>query len=237
MYYFHYLAVLSALQVNQPDCIYFHYQYEPQGLWWEKIKRLVTPIQRTALDKIGDKTLHHYAHKADVMRLQLLIEHGGIYLDIDTLCLKPWHVFLDNEFVIGEELQYKNAVQGLCNAVLFSQPQSIFLRAWLEEYPAHFKEDGWSESACLLPRLLSQQRALEKNITILPTETLHAPTGSDLFKRGDVPDALKIAHWWGHTKIGDALAKQSSPDFVLRNPHMLFSKMVHKVFGENIPRG
>lgn len=34
----HYLAVKSAAVVNQPQKIYFHYQFKTAGKWWEKAK-------------------------------------------------------------------------------------------------------------------------------------------------------------------------------------------------------
>ena len=35
-------------------------------------------------EEIFNNKLNHFAHKADIVRLQKLIEHGGIYLDIDV---------------------------------------------------------------------------------------------------------------------------------------------------------
>ena len=35
----YYLAILSAIVVNNPDKVYFYYHYEPKGKWWEKIKK------------------------------------------------------------------------------------------------------------------------------------------------------------------------------------------------------
>ena len=37
-----YLAVKSAHDVNKPDKIYFWYQHEPHGEWWDKAKPYLT---------------------------------------------------------------------------------------------------------------------------------------------------------------------------------------------------
>jgi mannosyltransferase OCH1-like enzyme len=105
---YRYLAIKSAYDVNKPDKIYFHYYYEPYGIWWDKIKPLLT------LDKIDPPTeiygneIYHYAHKADIIRLQKLIKYGGIYLDIDTICLKSFNDLFEYDFVMGEQSNYGN---------------------------------------------------------------------------------------------------------------------------------
>ena len=231
LYYFHYLAVLSALLVNKPDAIYFHYQHRPTGPWWDEIESMVVPIQRTPRDHIGTQRLAHYAHKSDVMRLEILLEQGGIYLDIDTLCLKPWHALLDHRFVIGEESE-----RSCSNAVMMSAPGSEFVRQWLELYPSSFKEGEWSETSCLLPRLLSKVPGLGDEVTVLPAKMLHEPTGPALFDAGDVPPELLIAHWWGHMPECDEVVRRSSPALVRQAPDIMFSRMVMQVF-EGSPPG
>ena len=41
-------------------------------------------------NEIFNNKLTRYAHKADIIRLQKLLEHGGIYLDIDVLTNKSF---------------------------------------------------------------------------------------------------------------------------------------------------
>jgi len=46
--------------------------------------------------------MHLYAHKADVLRLQVLNTYGGIYLDIDTMSLRSWRPFCEvHRFVMA----------------------------------------------------------------------------------------------------------------------------------------
>ena len=76
-----YLAIKSAYEVNKPDNIFFYYCYEPHGEWWERAKKYITPIRVEPPKEIFGNPIKSYAHQADVIRLQLLIEEGGIYLD------------------------------------------------------------------------------------------------------------------------------------------------------------
>jgi hypothetical protein len=230
LYYFHYLAVLSALVVNRPDAIYFHFQHRPAGSWWDEVERMVIPVQRIARDEIGGQRLTHYAHKADIMRLEILIEHGGVYLDIDTLCLKPWHALLDNAFVIGEESH-----RATSNAVMLSEPGSAFARQWLELYPSSFKEGEWANTSCVLPHVLSRVPGMNEEVTVLPVKMLHDPTGPTLFDPGEVPPDLLVAHWWGHNAACDEAARRSNPALVRQHPEIMFSRMIMQVFEGSLP--
>jgi hypothetical protein len=66
----HYLSVKSAVELNKPSVAYFHYQYEPNGEWWQKAKQLLTLNKITAPESFMGQPLYHVAHKADVVRLQ-----------------------------------------------------------------------------------------------------------------------------------------------------------------------
>jgi hypothetical protein len=101
----HYLSIKSAMEVNQPDAIFFHYDTEPSGQWWEKAKRLIILNKMKAPETFMGSPLHHVAHKADVVRLQLLKEIGGIYLDLDTICVKPMKELFNHSFIIGQEMK------------------------------------------------------------------------------------------------------------------------------------
>jgi len=154
-----YLSIKSAHDLNKPDKIYFYYYNEPFGYWWNKIKEYLTLIKVIPPTEIYGNKLYHYAHQADVIRLQKLIEHGGIYLDIDTICLKSFSDLLHYDFVMGRQTNCDNTeTYGLCNAVVLSAPNSEFAQKWLETYKT-FRSTGrdfyWDEHSVLKPLLLS----------------------------------------------------------------------------------
>src|SRR6185503_11634821 len=100
----HYLSVRSAVELNKPGKTFFHYQYEPEGEWWQKAKPFLILNKVVAPESFMGQPLYHVAHKADVIRLQALKETGGIYLDLDTISVKPLTDLLNNSFAIGQEL-------------------------------------------------------------------------------------------------------------------------------------
>lgn len=152
----HYLAVKSAYDVNKPDDIFFYYKYEPEGEWWEKAKKIINLVQIDPPEEIFGNKLYHVAHKSDVWRLNTLIEFGGIYMDLDTICVKPFTNLLNNKFVIGRQGKWRK--MGLCNAVMMSEKKSEFAKIWLSEYKS-FRSKGhdkyWAEHSVALPLKLS----------------------------------------------------------------------------------
>ena len=97
---YRYIAIKSAYEVNRPDKIYFYYYYEPHGYWWDKIKPLLTLEKINIPTEIYNQKLYHYAHQTDIVRLEKLIERGGIYLDIDTICINSFKKLLKHDFII-----------------------------------------------------------------------------------------------------------------------------------------
>ena len=156
-----YLAVKSAYEVNKPDNFYFYYQYEPTGELWEKAKQYITPVEIEAPNEIFGNPVDRYAHKADIIRLQALIEEGGIYLDSDVLCVKPFTPFLNLEgsqggCVIGQEGLYWENDGKLTNAILMAEPNSEFCKIWLESFKS-FNDDHWGGHGVKMPFILSRK--------------------------------------------------------------------------------
>jgi hypothetical protein len=166
-----YLAIKSAYDVNKPDKIYFWHQYEPYGEWWDKAKPYLTMMHVEAPTEIFGNPVANYAHQADVIRLQALIEYGGIYADLDTLFRKPFTEFLiDAPFVMGG--QGINAQEGLCNALMMSEPDSEFAKIWLAQYTS-FNDDEWTTHSVQLPPKIAAQ--YPELIKILPYKTFFWP--------------------------------------------------------------
>ena len=145
----HYMAVKSAYECNKPDTIYFHYAHEPSGEWWEKAKPYLTLSRVDVPTEIFGRPLLHYAHRADVVRLEVLLKYGGIYLDIDVLCVRSLGPLRSYCVVMGKERE-----GGLCNAVILAEKEAPFIRRWHESYHTFRstgKDEYWSEHSVEKP--------------------------------------------------------------------------------------
>jgi hypothetical protein len=149
--YIHYLAIRSAAVVNQPTEIVFHYEREPEGMWWDAAKSYLILNKVISPTEFLGHTIRHFAHRSDILRLQILSAEGGIYLDIDTFSVRPFGSLRQFETVLGVEPNV-----GLCNAVILAAPGAEFINHWLEEYKS-FDPQRWNYHSVQLPYALSLQ--------------------------------------------------------------------------------
>jgi hypothetical protein len=170
----HYVCIRSAVERLQPKAAYLYYEFEPTGPWWDKVRELVTPIKTKAPREIFGRPLEHPAHRADITRLEKLIEHGGIYLDTDVFVHKSFDHLLNNSTVLGREGEEQH--NKLCNAVILSQAQAPFLTRWYDEY-RDFRGKGrglfWNEHSVLRPAILAER--YPSDITILSNRAFFWP--------------------------------------------------------------
>lgn len=159
----HFLAVKSAYVVNKPEAIFLYYNDEPGGEWWENARPYLTLVKMDAPVEVSGVPLYHVAHQSDVARLQILLAHGGIYLDIDVICVKPFTPLLRYSCVLGQ--QERNGAKGVGNAVILTEKNAFFAQKWLEGFDPHksywrgFRSEGhdayWDELSVRYPAYLS----------------------------------------------------------------------------------
>ena len=182
--YAHYVAVRAAHLHMQPASLLLHHHHLPTGAWWSEAQKLLE-LRRVELPRtIFGRPLVAAAHRADVLRLQLLIAHGGLYLDLDVIVLRPMHNLLrgTRAFVIGREGHAGHGgLHGLCNAVLLAHPNASFARRWLAEYhdfgtsgaTSTSAVDPWSEHSVQRPVALAARHPDE--IHVLPYKAFFWP--------------------------------------------------------------
>ncbi len=210
----HYLCLESCRRVNQPESMRFYYHYEPYGPYWDLIKPqltlvkvpLVPLVERFRYKDRGIKRFR-YAHHSDFIRLEKLLENGGVYADIDTLFVRPLPPSLfQKPFVLGRERAIQDPKTGrstpsLCNALIMSTPGADFGHLWLEGMLAEF--DGtWSNHSTLFPqRLATRFPAL---IHVEPQRSFyHFPPSSRglatlLEDHQPIPNGVYSMHLWAH---------------------------------------
>jgi len=172
----HYACVKSAIERIKPKDVLFYCEYEPRGPWWELTRSMVDLHKIQGPREIFGNPLVHPAHRADVVRLERLIDSGGIYLDADVFVHRSFDDLLSNSVVLGKQVLNKVDF-GLCNAVILSEPHSPFLTRWLAEY-RNFRSQGrdefWDEHSVRIPLWLARQ--FPEELTIMPHRSFFWPT-------------------------------------------------------------
>jgi len=170
----HYICVNSARILNNPDKIYFYSNRVPSGKYWDKISQFVEFVKAEPPESVFGKKLYHIAHKSDVLRLQLLTDAGGIYLDMDVICKKPFTPLMQYDFVMGKQGKWRN--MGLCNGVILANKDSEFLNLWFNEFK-DFRSKGrdkyWAEMSVRKPLELSKK--YPDLIHVEPYDSFHYP--------------------------------------------------------------
>ena len=174
----HYLAIASCLEVVQPDEVYVHCHHQPSGPYWDLIAPRVV-VHRVEPD----------AHHADVVRLDVLAEHGGLYADLDMLFVgrfpeRLWRA----PFVIGREADVPDGAAvtrpALSDALLMSQPGSAFVEAWRAEIGEAF-DGSWANHSRFLAHDLATR--FPDDVHVEPQRTFHTfeptPSGIALMSR------------------------------------------------------
>jgi Glycosyltransferase sugar-binding region containing DXD motif len=201
----HHRAVEMAWLINKPDKIYIWFTHEPSGPWWEETKKIALPVAIASPACIFGRPLIHPAHKADVVRLQKLIDYGGYYIDCDVWCLKPFSELVSCGTWLGQQ-----GGHGLCNATIGAEKDSWFLKYWLSTYVS-FRSRGrdrfWSEHSVKKP--VEYAQAFPDTVTVFDNRTFFYPLWDNterLFTEdnGYLKDSYSVHLWetytWGFLK-------------------------------------
>ncbi|KAI0000740.1 glycosyltransferase family 32 protein [Xylariaceae sp. FL0662B] len=184
-----YLAVRSAIVGMKADKISLHYTYladppspDPNASpltnpWIQRLKDDVelvhhSPEEMAALKSSPDATWQA-AHVSDILRLKLLQEQGGIYLDMDAFGFRPFTDILKSprDMVLGHEGGNRG---GLCNAIMVARKNSSFIDRWLAEYDGADLSKEWNYHSVVLPKELQLRHPDE--VCALPPSAFFWPT-------------------------------------------------------------
>jgi len=197
-----YLAVASVAHLIKPECIYMHITIGrwPRGWWWqaalrhfsntteEEIRIPFVTKESEEIREIFGRNISNPSHKADIIRLNALLDYGGIYLDTDAIVLKSFEHLLHEDTVLAVESRLTSrasqiVVEGLCNAVILAKKGSAFVREWKEEYRT-FDESQWNWHSVRKPWQMAKgwsERSLDvttgaDSVTVLDSQAFFWPT-------------------------------------------------------------
>ncbi|KAK3342824.1 hypothetical protein B0H65DRAFT_231198 [Neurospora tetraspora] len=255
-----YLALRAALVSLQPTVVQLHYTYlssppspDPGA------DPLSNPWIRRLAQKWPEKfrLVHHqppaeegqYAHMSDTLRLQILLEQGGIYLDIDVFAVRSFASLLSapadgKDTILGYEGGNR---WGLCNAVIVARPNATFIKRWLDTYEdVDLEKEAWNYRSVLLPKELAEEGNDESGGGRGGKgEEARGKDGKDgkEAKKGDVcalpPDAFFWPTWtwrhveWMHTPLKTKEEKEYWERQIARNGGGLFeNQMAYHAWGQ-----
>ncbi|KAJ3268848.1 hypothetical protein HDV01_002167 [Terramyces sp. JEL0728] len=120
--YYHYIAVKAVVDIIKPYKIYMHGEIFPVNnkLFMKTIRDYdIELVMSRTVNKVFGNEMFHGEHKSDILRLEALIRHGGIYLDMDAFVVKPFDRFMKDELSIG--YQNKDEDYGINNGIMVAK--------------------------------------------------------------------------------------------------------------------
>jgi hypothetical protein len=154
-------AVKRAFTIHKPDVFLLWTNVGPSDIQhYSKIAGMVD-LAKTDLPK-GPDVYPQYL--SDIMRLQILDQEGGIYMDTDMLTLKPYSLMLARRMLnAGWEGASRESVS---NALMAAPPKDPFVREWLRRLPEAQKSPVWAYGGVVLPAEMSREPEYDDKICL-----------------------------------------------------------------------
>lgn len=168
-----YLAIKSIIRHCPDYRILLHTPQRPRGPLWERLLPALEVHLSIPPQTLGNQRLQLAAHQADVWRVALLIQYGGFYFDWDLILLASPGPLRDQVCVMAMEPVVPGYKEVLGVSAIGAQPQSVFLRLWLEQMPAAFDPRDYVAHSTLLARDLAMQ--FPAGVRVLPSDRFYQP--------------------------------------------------------------
>ncbi|XP_067649562.1 uncharacterized protein [Haliotis asinina] len=150
----HLISLLSIRQVLKPTRILFWCDLIPKGIYYEQTMERVPEIVHVVRDpptEIMGRPIKVPEHQSDIVRLEAILEYGGIYVDLDVIAVKSFEPLYHFDVTMGYETP-----DGLCNGIMVAKPWADFMRIWYKEYKT-FDDKVWGYHSVNLPAILAHK--------------------------------------------------------------------------------
>ncbi|XP_061185804.1 uncharacterized protein LOC133193906 [Saccostrea echinata] len=172
--FIYFVSFYSVFKFQKPCFMFLYYDVLPFGVWWDLLQTLVNNIvfvKLTPPTQISGKKIIYVQHKSDIMRLKILKEYGGIYLDTDQYILRSVNEFRNKECTMD-----RGPDGGVANAVIFAAKNATFINIWIDSYRDYYP-NKWGKNSVKMARNLSLKypqyiHVYEVNCIFFPGESV-----------------------------------------------------------------
>ncbi|WP_089138358.1 glycosyltransferase [Vibrio rumoiensis] len=139
-----------------------------------------------------------WAFVSDYIRLKVLYQHGGIYLDTDITLERELSNLINVPFFIGKEDK-----EHISAGIIGSTKDNIILRELIEFY----RNEIFQVEFYTIPRVISHVFKRNGNFqgiaTIYPEEYFYPYHYTECFHESKLTENSYAIHWWGKSWGGD----------------------------------
>ena len=143
---------------------------------------------------------HEWSGKADVLRMELIYNHGGVYIDTDYECFRNIEPLLlgHDHFFTRESDNVGESVTTLSNAMFGATPHHPLLKMLIEGVDESW-DKGWRWTALAGPAYFTRKLMKRPDIFMLPREIVNpyynVPNEKNP-RRGPLNGDTYAAHYW-----------------------------------------
>ncbi|XP_065190192.1 uncharacterized protein LOC135821058 [Sycon ciliatum] len=237
MKFLHWLSVMSAIRFIRPDLVIVHYMGRQTTCWARRIKAHPLVVFQPMSTSLVPHALNHaniseLAHQADFLRLTLLWQYGGIYMDFDALITKSFDPLMFQEAVVSYQIS-----QEMGNGLMVSRPRSCFICGYARRACHNFDGRWTTHSVWTLTRMVRFEEHIFPEVKVLKAadgffpfcytpEYLDRLFNYDVEQIGFSPTQVFALHLYN--KMSEHFSEKISYDWIVmqRSPVAVVSKRI-----------
>lgn len=219
------LSDYEIIEINESSIEYFNFKEELKNNEWFKC--------------VYDRKM--FAFVADYIRIKVLYENGGIYLDTDVSVVKDFGKILNEPMFVGIQDSSKDGHDDIVEpAVMGAQKGNEFLKEILSFYDRNSEINVWNSKLSIMPEIFknklekiygkqfypikSKQEIIKyKDITIYPEKYFIPFRCSQRFDTKCIDKDTYTIHWFGGSWT------QSHIRFFLEHKHSMPLEKIDKI--------
>ena len=204
MKYIFYLCVLSLMHIVKVDEVHIHGNKVMTGPYWSRLmeNERVHFIHRADISFIFSADVTSLHHKADVIRADIMLKHGGLHVDPDVLFVKPLPPDMFKYDAVATVDSYLYPMRPfpdvLSLGTVLSKPYGRFWQLY-QQSQIYYVDQDWTWNSGRIPYKIYERNPgllqIEPYLQVICFDLRCYPTWvntrQEAFSLADVPD-----RWW-----------------------------------------
>ncbi|WAR10097.1 hypothetical protein MAR_035173 [Mya arenaria] len=185
-----YLSILSALYIVNAEKVYIHGDGGLTGKYLTKIrndKRVILVMREKPFNVYGHEVVYKQ-HRSDIVRAEVLLKYGGIYMDWDVLWLRSPDDIINTGYdavANFDHMQNGNFPETINLGVFMAKPKSTFVKRWQDAF-INYRSRDFLYNAVELPYKVYEKYPehlyIERHLQVMCFRLKCHPTFRDNYK-------------------------------------------------------
>jgi mannosyltransferase OCH1-like enzyme len=150
---YNYKCIYSIIKHHPTFEIWIHNDIEPDTKEWKELinSNSVSVKKTERIRMFSGLRIEYIQYEADILRMTVLEQYGGIYMDIDVYIFKNIEPLLKDNYSLYICKETENS---LINCIIISEPNNGFIKEWLSLFSSGFRMGIWAWHIRELPKIL-----------------------------------------------------------------------------------